>query len=167
MTNKAENVKLILELQKVSRTVIAQINALEKLALALTSNIPPTSEQLLKFANSDHDEVILSLLVSANRFGKQAKFGLGGRTSTLSASSIKDLRILRNLWEHRDEKPMGLNGKWLEDRRANLRWLNDAYGENWALAYSLTAGPADVRIGERLSLKSLRAEAEHWLSIEV
>jgi hypothetical protein len=165
-TNNAECVKLILDLQKVSRTVLAQIDALQLLARPLTSDGPPTSDQLLKFANSDHDEIILSLLVSANRFGKLTEGAACGLISTLPASSLKDLRILRNLWEHRDEKPMLLNGKWLEDRKDNLRWLSSTYGENWSIAYSLTAGPDDLRIGNKLSLKSLQAEAEHWLKVE-
>ncbi len=166
LRNKAECVKLILDLQKVSRTVIARMDALEKLAQPLTSNSAPTTAQLLKFANSDHDEVILSLLVSANRFGKLTEGAACGLKSTLPASSLKDLRILRNLWEHRDEKPMLLNGKWLEDRKDNLRWLSSTYGENWSIAYSLTAGPDDLRIGDKVSLKALQAEAEHWLKME-
>lgn len=167
LRHKADCVKSIPDLQKVSRTVIGQIDELEKLALPLNSNTPPTSDQLFKFANSDHDEIILSLLVSANRFGKLTKGSACGLKSSLPASILKDLRILRNLWEHRDEKPMTINGKWLEDRPENLKWLKRSYGETWAIAYSLTAGPDDVRIGERLSLKSLRAEAEHWLSMEI
>ena len=78
-------------------------------------------------------------------------------------SSLEDLRVLRNLWEHRDEKPMQSNGKWRENRADNRKWPRECYGENWALAYSLSVGTIDVKIGDRLSLRALKVEANHWL----
>lgn len=56
--NNAECVKLILDLQKVSRTVISQVDNIENLTRPLTTKSPATSAQLLKFANSDYDEAI-------------------------------------------------------------------------------------------------------------
>lgn len=166
LTGKAECLRLLHDLQKASRTVLAQLEKLETLTRPIATDSPASSEQLLKFVNSDHDEVTLMLLVAANRFVKLTKLGDCGYTSTLPVSSLKDLRILRNLWEHRDEKPMLLNGKWHETRPENLMWLEEAYGENWALAYAISVGPDDIRIGNKLSLQALRLEAKQWINME-
>ena len=164
--DKAACLKLLHDLQKASRTVLAHTEKLETLTRPLATCRPACSDQILRFANSDHNEVTLMLLVAANRFVKLTKSGDCSYTSTLPFSSLKDLRILRNLWEQRDEKPMVLNGKWRETRPENLKWLEEAYRENWALAYSISAGPDDIRIGNKVSLKALRLEAEHWINME-
>lgn len=163
LKSDAECLKLLHDLQKTSRTVLTQIEKLETLLRPLIAEIPATERQLLEFANSDHDELVLMLLVSANRFGKLTRFGHCGFKPTLPDTSLEDLRVLRNLWEHRDEKPMQSNGKWRETRADNQKWLRECYGENWALAYSLSVGAIEVKIGGRLSLSALKVEANYWL----
>jgi hypothetical protein len=80
-----------------------------------------------------------------------------GCTSTWPGSELEDLRVIRNFGEHKDERLLQSKGKWPENMADNQKWLKAYYGENSVSAYFLSAGANEVKVGDQLSLKVLKA----------
>lgn len=106
-------------------------------------------------------ETYLFLLV-ANQFGK-ALGELGDYvTQHITKSDIRNLRKVRNAWEHQDEKLSQQSFPWNDEKLG--KWLTKTYGTNWINVYSTSAGQGNPLIGEVVSVVRVTSEAQAYVS---
>jgi hypothetical protein len=153
---------LLLELQEVSRSVLKYCRELEEVFSFQEPGKVASESELEAFANSGYKETVKHLLLASNKLGdlyiRQAEM-----ESNHSPSMKYNIRMLRNMWEHREEKLIGPAGQW-DDNKANTKWLNEKYGRNWSLCWSISKGQDGITIGELMPVAALRDEASHWLA---
>jgi hypothetical protein len=150
-------------LREASRDLLERIQAFETNATLFNEAIKSAATGQETRPQS-HFFDIRHVLVSANDLVKIFKSQHIGLKSGLSDSDLETIKHLRDLWEHRDEKPIQPGGKWNEKHAEHRKWLDRVYGDNWILAYSLTLQPSgDHLIGGVLPLSKLRDEAKRWL----
>ena len=163
----AEQLRVILEQQKTSSSILRFAAELRsKLDLAWQ---PATheSEDLLKFANSDYDESIKHLLLAANALTDVLENTSSVFDRVISDEDARNIKRLRDIWEHRPEKVRTFNGKWAEKKKFTRIWLDDQFGDNWSMAFSVTIGPKGRYLAGLISLDRLEAEANYWLGITI
>jgi hypothetical protein len=165
---RSECLKLLLDLQKTSRSVLRFLYEVELVWERLSLNLERSPTPAEPLVDPDLDERVTAFLVAANRFNRLLGNNACVLESTLSKTEQNNIRMLRNMWEHRDEKTILPGGRWDESLHPkNIMWLDTAYGQNWLLVFSLTRSECDLIIGELVSTQRLKHECDHWISLEL
>jgi len=108
-------------------------------------------------------ETYLFLLI-AHQFTEAIGRVQGYSCAYLTEQNTTDLRHLRNVWEHIDEKRIGTGFRWEETRRNLKLWLDATYPQGPGLAFSIMRGDSSkFVIGQCVDVEVITLEAMTYL----
>ena len=114
--------------------------------------------------NEDFYTEAYLLLLIAHQFGQSVTRTVSLSPAWIVGFDLEDLRMVRNLWEHRDEKIQIGVGRWRE-KQCRQEWLDKTYPGGWLQVYSVSSGPSGMSIGKVVNVEQLKSVATNVMSM--
>jgi hypothetical protein len=109
-------------------------------------------------------EVYLFLL-AANQLTRLLGNNKVPKKQYLTDKEIKDIKHLRNIWEHRHPATTKLFTKWDPEIRGQQNWLKETFPENKGAVYEIHSDSFDTRVAGIVSVRRVIQEAEFWIGV--